>query len=61
MRGGAVLDGGGGVGGAAAVAFLADHDGQGDELLGPGVQGAGHQRRIVKFPLAHTDQRDRVP
>jgi hypothetical protein len=38
LRRRAVLDGGVGVGGDAAVAFLADRDGQGDEFLGPGVR-----------------------
>src|SRR5579859_6586778 len=60
-RGGAMLDGGVGVGGDAAVAFLADRDRQRDELLGPGVQGPGRQRRIVQFLIARVDRRDRVP
>jgi hypothetical protein len=47
LRRRAVLDGSVGVGGDAAVAFLAHRNGQGDEFLGPGVQGPGCQRRIV--------------
>src|SRR5690349_22936040 len=49
------------VGGDAAVAFLADRDGQGDELLGLGVQGSGRQRGIVQFLIARVNLRDRVP
>jgi len=60
LRGCAVPYGGVGVGGDAAVAFLADRDGQRDELLGLGVQDPGRQRRIVQFLIARVDPRDRV-
>src|SRR6516225_6028938 len=61
LRGGAALDRGVGMGGDTAIAFLADRDGQSDELLGPGIQGPGRQCGIVQFPIARVDLGDRVP
>ncbi len=57
----AVLDRRVGVRGDAPVAFLADGDGQDDELLGLGVERAGGQRGVMEFLVARVYLRDRVP
>src|ERR1019366_7916329 len=49
LRASAVLDRCVGVRGDAPVAFLADGDRQGDELLGPGVKHTRGQRGVMKL------------
>src|SRR5215472_15982059 len=60
-RAGAMLNRGVGVRGDAPVAFLADGDGQGDELLGLGIERARCQRGVMKLLVSGVHLRDRVP
>lgn len=61
LRAGAMLNRRVRVRGDAPVAFLADSDRQGDELLGSGVQRTRRQCGVMKLLVAGVHLRDRMP